>query len=103
MNTLSTLRKSQSLFVDDVIHGRDTIEQARELKKVAVSVFKGAGFDLNKWYSNAPELEANTHWKDEGQTYTKEHLGVNPNEAKLLGLPWDKKEDTLTVAFSRDS
>ena len=50
-----------SLFVDDVIRGRDTIEQARELKKVAVSVFQWAGFDLNKWYSNPPELEANTH------------------------------------------
>ena len=93
----------KSLYVDDVIGGKDTIEQARELKEVAVSVFKAAGFDLHKWHSNASELEANAHLKDEGQTYAKEQLGVKPNEAKLLGLPWHKEEDTLTVVLSRDS
>ena len=73
------------------------------MKEVAVSVFKAAGFDLHKWHSNAPELEANAHLKDEGQTYAKEQLGIKPNEAKLLGLPWHKEEDTLTVVLSRDS
>ena len=58
---------------------------------------------MHKWHTYVPELEANTHLKDEGQIHAKEHLVVKPNEAKLLGLPWDKKEDTLTVAFFRDS
>ena len=30
-------------------------------------------------------------------------MGVKTNEAKLLGLPWDKVEDTLAVTFSGDS
>ena len=30
-------------------------------------------------------------------------MGVKTNEAKLLGLPWDKVEDTLVVTFSADS
>ena len=68
-------------LVDDVISGRDTIGQAHELKEVEVSVFKAAGFDLHKWHSNAPELEAIAHVKDERQTYAKEQLGVKPNEA----------------------
>ena len=62
-----------------------------------------AGFDLHKWHSNALKLEANTHLKIEGQTYAKEQLAVKPNEAKLLGLPWHKEEDTLPVVLSRDS
>ena len=28
---------------------------------------------------------------------------MKTNEAKLLGLPWDKVEDTLVVTFSGDS
>ena len=39
---------------------------------------------------------------NEGQSYAKGRLGVKPNEAKLLGLPWVKKEDTQAVTFSRD-
>ena len=30
-------------------------------------------------------------------------MGVKTNEAKLLGLPWDKVEDTLAATFSGDS
>ena len=29
-------------------------------------------------------------------------MGLKPNEAKLLGLPWNKREDTLVVSFKRD-
>ena len=40
---------------------------------------------------------------DDSQTYAKKQLEVKPNEAKLLGLPWDKMEDTLAVTFFSDS
>ena len=93
----------KSLYVDDVISGTDTVDQARNLKEVSVTVFGEAGFELHKWHSNVPELEAEAVLRDEGQTYAKEQLGVKPNEAKLLGLPWNKKEDTLAVTFTRDS
>ena len=93
----------KSLYVNDFISGRGTIEQACELKEVEVSVFKAAGFDFHKWHSNAPELEEKAHLKDERHTYAKEQLGVKPNEATLLGLPWHKEEDTLTVVLSRGS
>ena len=29
-------------------------------------------------------------------------MGVKPDEAKLLGLPWNKREDTLAVSFKGD-
>ena len=31
------------------------------------------------------------------QTYAKQQLRVKVNETKMLGLPWNKDEDTLTV------
>ncbi len=33
------------------------------------------------------------------QSYAKEQLGVQKGETKLLGLPWDKREDTITVTL----
>jgi len=65
-------------------------------------VFGEAGFELHKWHSNEAELEAKVVLSDEGQTYAKEQLDVKPNEAKLLGLPWNKEEDTLYVTFTSD-
>lgn len=58
---------------------------------------------MHECNSNVPELRADMQFTNEGQSYAKEHLGLKPNEAKLLGLPWDTKEDTLAVTFSRDS
>ena len=40
---------------------------------------------------------------EDSQAYAKEQLGLKTNEAKLLGPPWDKVEDTLVVTFSGDS
>ena len=90
------------MYVDDAISGTDTVDQGCMLKEVAVLVFGEAGFKLHKWHSNVEKLEAVTVLRDEGQTYTKEQLGVKPNEAKLLGLPWNKRKNTLVVSFKRD-
>ena len=93
----------RSLYVDDIITGEDTVDQVHELKGTAIGVFKQAGFELHKWNSNVPELEADNQLTEDSQTYAKEQLGVKTNEAKLLGLPWEKVEDTLAVTFSGDS
>lgn len=65
-------------------------------------MFGEAGFQLHKWHSNEAEQEAKVVLSDEGKTYAKEQLDVKPNEAKLLGLPWNKEEDTLYVTFTSD-
>ncbi len=39
--------------------------------------------------------------EDDQQSYAKQQLGVKPNESKMLGLKWDKVQDTLTVNFPR--
>ena len=69
----------------------------------AIWVFKGASFELHKWSSKVPELEADNQLTEDSQTYAKEQLEVKTNEAKLHRLPWDKVEDTVPVTFSSDS
>lgn len=98
----------RSLYVDDLISGGTTVNEAKELKEDAIEIFDDASFCLHKWHSNVPELEA-TELTSEDQTdieppsYVKQQLN-NPepnesNKASILRLPWDNKEDTLSVTF----
>ena len=80
----------QSLYVDDVITGGQTVPEVPTLKETAVAVFGEAQFKLHKWHANAPELEVSSAPDDCNQSYAKEQLGVKPGEAKMLGLLWDK-------------
>ena len=63
----------------------------------AIWVFKGASFELHKWNSKVPELEADNQLTEDSQTYAKEQLEVKTNEAKLHRLPWDKVEFSTEV------
>ncbi len=60
--------------------------------------------ELDKWHSNEPVLEINSQLDNEPeQSYAKEQLGVQKGETKLLGLPWDKREDTMGVTLPTES
>ena len=92
----------KSLYVDDdVITGGETTEKVRKLKESAVAVFGEAQFELHKWHSNEPELEASGEPKDGKQSQS--NLGVKPGETKILGLPWNKTEDTIALTFRKAS
>ena len=103
----------RSLYVDDVITGGNTKEEVQDLKKTIISVFGDAKFTMHKWNSNEPQLESenvvpvhepqldggNRVPVDEQQSYVKQQLGVKEGESKILGLPWNKREDTIAVTF----
>ena len=36
------------------------------------------------------------------QSIAKQQLGVRPNETRMLGLKWNKREDTLTIQLPDD-
>ena len=91
------------LYVDDIISGGETVEQAKERKEAATVILEDATFKLHKWASNVRALEDNSDEPEvtEDQTAAKQQLGVNPQESQILGLPWDKVNDTLSVSFPK--
>ena len=96
-DVVAELRKS--LYVDDVISGNQTVEQAQRTKQVATEIMSDATFELHKWNSNEPQLEDNdnrTSDSDE-QSFAKQQLNVKPTESKMLGVKWDRHQDTLAV------
>ncbi|KAK3700050.1 hypothetical protein QZH41_004349 [Actinostola sp. cb2023] len=88
----------RSLYVDDLIAGASTTDDAKKLKREAVEIFADAKFELHKWHSNEKELE--TDYDNYEPSYAKQQLeGSSKGECKLLGLSWDKVEDSLHVNF----
>ena len=45
-----------SFYIDDLISGGDTVEEAFNTYLVANKAMSGGGFNLRKWNSNSPEL-----------------------------------------------
>ena len=87
------------LYVDHLITGDTTLEGAQQLKHHAVEIFNRAKFTLHKWHSNVSEPEGDC--TDDEPSFAKQQLGASSvrGESKLLGLKWDKVDDTLHVSL----
>ena len=99
-------RIRNSLYVDDLSTGHDSREEAWNLYMEAKKIFGEAAMNLRKWNTNdkalaekikiseSPEKEESAAIDEE--TYVSKTL--NPDEraeVKVLGIPWDKDNDTL--------
>ncbi|GFT83349.1 reverse transcriptase domain-containing protein [Trichonephila clavipes] len=47
---------NNSLYVDDLVSGRENVEQAFKTSLESVDIFKGVNMILRKWQTNSPEL-----------------------------------------------
>ena len=82
----------------------EVVAQPRERKSSAIEIFSDTKFVLHKWTSNVTELEDNHNQEEKNGdlSFVKQQLGSQQNESKVLGLPWDKDMDTLTVNFPKN-
>ena len=57
-----------------------------------------ASFELHRWHSSEPQLEDRPHSTPyEEQSYAKQQLQAQSSRSKLLGVKWNKEDDTITV------
>ena len=59
-----------------------------------------ASFELHKWHSKEPQLEdrpPSTPYEE--QSYAKQQLQAQSSGSKLLGVKWNKEENTIAVQF----
>lgn len=84
--------------------GGVTVEETRAKKAIATEVFNDATFSIHKWHSNVTELEEAGNLSPESEvSYAKQQLGgAEPHEGKLLGLPWNRKRDTISVILKAE-
>ncbi|GFW72419.1 reverse transcriptase domain-containing protein [Trichonephila clavipes] len=86
---------NNSLYVDDLISGRENVEQAFKTSLESVDIFKGASTILRKWQTNSPELR--DRWieigMDIGQSVESKTQTLAPS--KILGVAWNPDQDTF--------
>ena len=90
----------RDLYIDDLIWGGSTVQEASKFKDTATEIFSKAAFQLQKWHSNVNELELEElQGTEDSLGFAKQQLVVKAGECGLLGLKWDKTNDTLAVEF----
>ncbi|XP_051169750.1 uncharacterized protein LOC127287070 [Leptopilina boulardi] len=85
-------------YVDDLVTGAESIEEAQELKHDLQQLTERGGLHLCKWRSNKQEVTGNTDDKVDSRL----KLDLEKN-SKTLGVMWDIKQDNLCfeVALGR--
>ena len=80
---VAALRKS--LYVDDLLNGGQTVQQAKEHKSTAIEIFNDAKFVLHKWNS-VTELEDPPDQEDGDSklSYAKQQLVHSQTNPRFL-------------------
>ena len=90
----------QSLYVDDILIGGGSVQEVQRLKEETMDIFDRAKFQLHKWHSNREVLERDDKMeKVVEECFAKQQLGTKESETKLLGVGWNKQDETLLISF----
>lgn len=83
----------KTIYVDDVLFGADTKEEAIMKRKQVDALLKRGCLELRKWSSNDPSLLPSA-------TECEDKFFIEPegeSEKRVLGLVWSSKEDAFSV------
>ncbi|XP_076388980.1 uncharacterized protein LOC143264668 [Megachile rotundata] len=80
----------RDLYVDDLLSGANTIEEAKNIQTKISELLKRGGLNIRQWASNEPALL-------KGLTEEQLHPKILGDSAvmKTLGLSWDARNDTI--------
>ncbi|XP_055701637.1 uncharacterized protein LOC129800919 [Phlebotomus papatasi] len=86
----------KDFYVDDLLTGTQTIEEAINLQEQLTALFKGGGFPLKKWTSNRQEVLEHIPLEDRE---TQSVMDFNSEGGiKTLGLQWHPSTDIFTFS-----
>lgn len=88
-------------YVDDILTGAPSIEEATTLQVQLIHLLKCGGFDLSKWSSNSPKLLSNV--QSAGQKELVDLSSPDEQWVKILGLQWDPQSDCFSFAIGDPS
>ncbi|UYV66797.1 hypothetical protein LAZ67_4002878, partial [Cordylochernes scorpioides] len=87
----------EDFYVDDLLTGCPTVEDAKGLVQQLIAVLGSGGFVLRKWVSNETsiieDLPLLLRGKGEVMELNRKESGVN-----VLGIQWDPSCDTLNIS-----
>ena len=87
-NTAKKIR--ENIYVDNVITGTDSVNDATKFYKESKQIFQNASMNLRDWMSNNQQVLKRIPTNDRS---SKEKI-------KVLDLEWYAKEDQISISFS---
>lgn len=88
----------RDFYVDDLLTGAGTLEEAKRIKSDLIQVLSQYGFNLRKWTSNNSEILEDMASEHNNLT----HFISDDKTSKTLGLIWNSMEDTLLYSVNSD-
>lgn len=90
------------VFVDDVVSGSNTLDEAIAIQRELIAICKAGSFELRKWTSNCPEFLSSvsssvTNPDDEALILSALDTDTT---VKVLGLKWNPKSDTFSYTVT---
>ena len=79
----------RDFYVDDLLTGASSIEEARHLRENITNLLSRAGFELRKWASNEPNVFCESPYS------STERVIQADKDPKTLGLIWNPDRDEL--------
>ncbi|XP_075990332.1 uncharacterized protein LOC142985983 [Anticarsia gemmatalis] len=80
-------------YVDDLLSGKDTLEDAIEASQQLKEMMKRGGFTLKKWASNNAEFMKSVSFDERS---SNAHFDLNKEgKVKALGILWNLKTDKI--------
>ncbi|XP_061716620.1 uncharacterized protein LOC133524551 [Cydia pomonella] len=85
---------TSDIYVDDVVTGSSSLDDARDIKSQVIALFKLGSFELRKWVSNRPELLRDMPSEmclPDAIAFTEAEVTT----VKVLGLKWEPASDSF--------
>ncbi|XP_063623858.1 uncharacterized protein LOC134795856 [Cydia splendana] len=86
---------ARDIYVDDVVTGADSVEQARSLQAELTKILSSGGFHLRKWTSNSSEFLESLPSSDLYSEDFKHFEEMTDISLKILGLLWQPQSDSF--------
>ncbi|XP_047996324.1 uncharacterized protein LOC125234163 [Leguminivora glycinivorella] len=91
-----------SVYMDDILGGADSIEDAGKLKQELTDLLRSGGFEFSKWTSSSKEV-----LKDIEEEHLEKPRKIfdnadGPSFYKILGVQWDSSSDCFSYRTKLD-
>lgn len=83
-------------YMDDLLSGKDNIEEAIEVQRQITTILKLGGFKLQKWCSNSTEFMKELQDKEIFEESNRTEIQIK-EKIKTLGVTWEVQGDKLTI------
>lgn len=84
---------TSACYVDDILTGARTLEEAKQLQSELVSLLARGGFELRKWCGNNPTLLKNIP-----PDHQEKLFRIKDTDAiKTLGIAWNPENDHFST------